>query len=135
MPVQTRSMVKKLSKLIHKKPPRRYCDQYKWLCDNNLIVSAEEAFNITGINVNTFDFRKSYYDNLMPENRVIGTPFWFNENKRYAIAPEGYYWKALYNKEDKELFRHVGEDFYATAMCMEFGLAIKENDYKPYEDI
>ena len=65
------------------------------------MVSAKEALDITGIDMNNVFKRKNYYDNLMPENFVVGSPFWFNENKRYAIAPEGYYWKALYNKEDK----------------------------------
>lgn len=113
----------------HKTPPKKYSEQYKWLCENNLIVSEKEACAISGINIEM----EYYHDKVIAENLVVGTTYWFNENKKYAIAPEGYYWKALYNEENRDLFNQLDTDFYATSICMEFGLAKKRKDYKPYK--
>ena len=130
MTVQTRSMTKNMNQLPKNQLPKnlKKINHYKWVKENNMLFTEPQ---IEQMGLNTDDDRKVIRDAL-----VYGydddDDYDYKYEKKYAIAPEGYYWK-----EDLfEDLEHIDEtiksavikgrldlDFYRDAMCQCFLLA------------
>ncbi len=117
--MQTRSMASQKQTPSQTSPvqclalPKQKMLHYEWAKNNNLLFTLKQ---LEDMGLSRYDSPKVISDCF-----VYGCPNYHPQY--YAVAPEGYYWKADIDEYNKEFKGYVSYEFYADAICQSFTLS------------